>query len=88
MLPRADLEEVSAGRADAAAEDGFTDIEAMRVIGRGLTLAAQKLGIPLDIGLDELCQRILAGAHRGGIDPLTYRVVWMVAHAPSGKASA
>jgi hypothetical protein len=84
MLARAELDAVSesrAARAAAAADDGPTDIESGRIIGRVLVLAARKLGIAQAGGLDELLQLILARASSGGLDPPSYRIAWILAHA-------
>jgi hypothetical protein len=90
VAARAELSEVSerrTARAAAAADGGFTNIEAARIIGRVILLAAEKLGIRDPVDLDDLLQRILAGARHGGLDPLAYRVVWIVAHAARGEAA-
>jgi len=83
------MEEVNARRHSAVRpSDGTTDIEAALRIARVLGQAAEKLGIPLDIGMDELLRRILADAHRGGLDAGSYRVVWFLAHAPRNESAA
>lgn len=51
-----------------------------------LVLSAAKLGIPMGVGMNELLERILAGVHRGGLDPLSYRVVWTLARGPRRDA--
>ena len=83
-VARAELEKVSARRAVCAstADGGMTNIQAARAIGRVLLQAAEKLGIPEGVGLDEMLNRILDGAHRGGLDPTSYRIAWTLVHAP------
>jgi len=61
------------------------DIVAARLIGRVLFNAARTLGIEhKEMGLQQLCERIVMAAQRGGLDPLSYQVVWtmMRSHGP------
>ncbi len=87
ITARTALEEVSASRRATSSDD----IQAARLIARVIEKAAEKLGIEYreDGGsLDEYLQRILAGAHRGGLDPVSYRIVWSLAHVPPRAEAA
>jgi hypothetical protein len=91
MVARAELEKISERRVSHSAGEfapGLTKIEAARLIARVLHLAAEKLGIPEDVGIDEMLHRILAGARRGGLDPVSYRIIWTLAHVPKHEAAA
>ncbi len=57
-----------------------SDIELARLIGRVLTNAARTLNIPhhKDMGLEALCRAIAERAQGGRLDPLSYRVAWMM----------
>ncbi len=83
VVAQAELDAVSASR--RASSD---DIVAARLIGRVVEQAAEKVGVeyPDRGGLDAYLQRILAAAHRGKLDPVSYRVVWTLAHAPTRAA--
>ena len=74
----ADMDEFNA--AVAAPQQGFTDIEAARLIGRVLFNAARTLGVEYDRNtrLQVLCERIIKAAQRGGIDAESYRLAWMM----------
>jgi hypothetical protein len=85
ILARTRMDEASARRVirQVAAADGPTNIEVARLLARVLFLAAEKLGIPRNVGMDELLRLILARARGGGLDPAVYRIVWTLAHPPT-----
>jgi hypothetical protein len=89
-VARHELAAASERRAHSAAAsgEGMTNIEAARCIACVLLKAAEKLGIPEGLSLDELLERILTGAHRGGLDPLSYRIIWTLARPPKRDESA
>jgi len=59
--------------------DRQSDTELVRLIGRLLTVTAEKLGVPYQhVGFDDLCQRIITAAQGGKLDPADYRAVWSV----------
>jgi predicted YcjX-like family ATPase len=64
----------------AAAQQGFTDIEAARLIGRVLFNAARALCVEYDRNtrLQVLCERIIKAAQRWGIDAESYRLASMM----------
>jgi hypothetical protein len=43
-----------------------------------LLRAAERLTIPVDIGLDELLQRIISSAQSGKLEPSAYRMTWEI----------
>jgi hypothetical protein len=52
------------------------DIEHARLIGRVLSLAAQRLGLPCDKDLRPVCDGIIGAARDGRADPLEYRIAY------------
>jgi hypothetical protein len=57
-----------------------TDIDLARLIGRVLGLAARKVGIEKahELGVPELCERLVTAAQDGGrLDPTEYRLAYM-----------
>lgn len=60
----------------AVSAEGRSRIETARLVGRAVIVAAQRLGIPQGHSLDELLERIIAGAQGGRLDSATYRFVW------------
>jgi hypothetical protein len=65
--------------------DRKTDIEIARLIGRVLSLAARRLGVPQGDNLRLLCDGLLAAARDGRLDPLEYRLAyWLRFGGPFG----
>jgi hypothetical protein len=90
IIARAKMEELSDRRAvrQAAAGDGPTNIEVARLLARVIFLAAEKLRISPNVGMDELLRLILARARGGGLDAAVYRIVWALAHPPTPPRAA
>jgi len=63
-----------------ARQDGFTDIEIARMIGRVLTNAAKTLGLAYgnDTHPQTLCEEIIVASQGGALDAGTYRTVWEI----------
>ena len=64
----------------AQINDDHSDIAVARLVGRVLLKAARTLGIedPERMRLQVLCQRIVMASQRGGLDPVSYRLAWMM----------
>jgi hypothetical protein len=60
------------------------------LIGRTLCAASVKLGIPQDLGFDDLCARLISSAQGGKIDSRAYRAIWeaRAVLAPRDKTAA
>jgi hypothetical protein len=90
-VARAELQEISDRRAVRASGEfhgGLTNIEAARLVAEVLHRAAEKLGVPQDGDVDEMLRSILAAAQRGGLDPISYRILYFLAHIPKHEAAA
>jgi hypothetical protein len=89
ILARNQMDEASARRVvrQAAAADGPTNIEVARLICRLLDVTAQQLGIPYDdVDFAGLCERIIAAAQGGKLDPGLYRAIWQIRALLSPRA--
>jgi hypothetical protein len=67
-------------RAMAQINDDHSDIAVARLVGRCLLKAARTVGIqdPERMRLQTLCERIVMASQRGGLDPVSYRLAWMM----------
>jgi hypothetical protein len=82
-VARVDLEAARAMPADRS-----TALDDVRRIGRVLLLSAEKLGITQADNLDDLLHQLLTRARAGGLAPLAYRMIWMLANAPRCDGAA